>query len=203
LNEEIFQKNNTFVNQIEPSFDQLFKLNNLKAELQAKDTTIKKLKAHINVSMKLLPVKEKVFVITALKNNLRKLKGKEIADNVAQMLNTASITPGMYKLDLVILAPKVKNNREAHKYYLKHTIEQAAILRVVVEQAKSRNPLDSASYSACMYVKLIQELLGYVRDTCPDIHKPSEKLVAVTPINNKKKQFNLLTLSHYQGTFPE
>ncbi|GKD12489.1 hypothetical protein Tco_1196896 [Tanacetum coccineum] len=89
----------------------------------------------------------------------------------------------MYKLDLVILAPKVKNNREAHKYYLKHTIEQAAILRVVVEQAKSRNPLDSASYSACMYVKLIQELLGYVRDTCPDIHKPSEKLVAVTPIN--------------------
>ncbi|GKB28620.1 retrovirus-related pol polyprotein from transposon TNT 1-94 [Tanacetum coccineum] len=37
-----------------------------------------------------------------------------------------------------------------------------------------------------MYVKLIQELLGYVRDTCPDIHKPSEKLVAVTPINKKK-----------------
>ncbi|GJU42701.1 hypothetical protein Tco_1195658, partial [Tanacetum coccineum] len=36
------------------------------------------------------------------------------------------------------------------------------------------------------YVKLIQELLGYVRDTCPDIHKPSEKLVAVTPINKKK-----------------
>ncbi|GKA48490.1 hypothetical protein Tco_0741448 [Tanacetum coccineum] len=92
----------------------------------------------------------------------------------------------MYKLDLVILAPKVKNNREAHEYYLKHTMEQATILREVVEQAKSRNPLDSASYSACMYVKLIQELLGYVRDTCPDIHKPSDKLVAVTPINMKK-----------------
>ncbi|GJW78851.1 retrovirus-related pol polyprotein from transposon TNT 1-94 [Tanacetum coccineum] len=35
------------------------------------------------------------------------------------------------------------------------------------------------------YVKLIQELLGYVKDTCPDIYKPSEKLVAVTPINKK------------------
>nr|GEX09545.1 hypothetical protein [Tanacetum cinerariifolium] len=34
--------------------------------------------------------------------------------------------------------------------------------------------------------KLIQELLKYVRDTSPDIHKPSEKLVAVTPINKKK-----------------
>ncbi|GJW54944.1 hypothetical protein Tco_0099029 [Tanacetum coccineum] len=47
LNKEIFQKNNTSVNQTEPSFDQLFELNNLKAELQAKDTTIKKLKANI------------------------------------------------------------------------------------------------------------------------------------------------------------
>ncbi|GJS90105.1 hypothetical protein Tco_0772741 [Tanacetum coccineum] len=124
--------------------------------------------------------KEKVFVITTLKNDLRKLKGKEIANNVAQMSNDATIAPGMYKLDPVILAPKVKNNREAYKYYLKHTMEQAAILREVVEQAKSRNPLDSASYSTCMYVKLIQVFLEYVRDTCLDIHKPSEKLVAVT-----------------------
>nr|GEW03333.1 hypothetical protein [Tanacetum cinerariifolium] len=47
LNKEIFQKYNTYVNQSEPSFDQLFELNNLKSEFQAKDTTIKKLKAHI------------------------------------------------------------------------------------------------------------------------------------------------------------
>nr|GEZ87023.1 hypothetical protein [Tanacetum cinerariifolium] len=50
----------------------------------------------------------------------------------------------------------------------------------------SLNFLDSASYSACKYVKLIQELLGYVRDTCLDIHKPSKKLVVVTPINKKR-----------------
>ncbi|GJT40139.1 hypothetical protein Tco_0940004 [Tanacetum coccineum] len=92
----------------------------------------------------------------------------------------------MYKLDPVTLAPKDKNNRETHIYYLKHTIKQAAILREIVEQAKSLNPLDSVSYSAYKYVKLIQELLGYVRDTCPNIHKPSEKLVAVMPINKKK-----------------
>ncbi|GJT37496.1 hypothetical protein Tco_0937361 [Tanacetum coccineum] len=102
------------------------------------------------------------------------------------MLPAATIAPGMYKLDLVTLAPKDKNNRETYIYYLKHTREQAAILREIVEQAISLNPLDSASYSACKYVKLIQELLGYVRDTCPDIHKPSEKLVVVTPINKKK-----------------
>ncbi|GJY43252.1 hypothetical protein Tco_0431465 [Tanacetum coccineum] len=147
LNKEIFQKNNTAVNQTGPTFDHLFELNNLKAELQTKDTTIEKLKANI------------------------------------KSLNKTSTTN---RLDPVTLAPKDKNNRETHIYYLKHTMEQAAILREIVEQAKSLNPLDSASYSVCKYVKLIQELLGYVRDTFPDIHKPSEKVVVVTPINKKK-----------------
>ncbi|GJY32380.1 hypothetical protein Tco_0415875 [Tanacetum coccineum] len=255
-----FQKNNTSVNQTEPSFNQLFELNNLKAELQAKDTIIEKLKANIkrlnktsttnnvkkdideietiNIKLKHRVTKliaknehlkqtykqlydsikpsrvrakeqteslinklnqksveitdlnaqlqEKVFVIKALKNDLKKFKGKDIVDNAAQVSNTTTSAPGMYKLNPVYLAPKVKYNREAREYYLKHTLEQAAILREVVEQAKSRNPLDTASYSACMYVKLIQELLGYVRDTCHDIQKPSEKLVAVRPINKKK-----------------
>ncbi|GKF23639.1 hypothetical protein Tco_0075961 [Tanacetum coccineum] len=47
LNKEIIQKNNTSVNQTEPSFDQLFELNNFKPKLQAKDTTIMKLKEQI------------------------------------------------------------------------------------------------------------------------------------------------------------
>ncbi|GJU55186.1 integrase, catalytic region, zinc finger, CCHC-type containing protein [Tanacetum coccineum] len=205
------KKNHTSVIRTEPSFDQLFELNNVKAKLQAKDMTIKKLKAHnkrvnetstnksvkkdfdeietINIELEHKVTKqiaenehlkqtykqlydlikpshvrakeqaeslvnqvnqksveisdlnaqlqEKVVVITALKNDLRKLKGKEIADNVAQVSNATTIAPGMYKLNPVILAPKVKNNREAHEYYLKHTMEQAAILREVVEQAKS------------------------------------------------------------------
>nr|GEW38527.1 retrovirus-related Pol polyprotein from transposon TNT 1-94 [Tanacetum cinerariifolium] len=92
----------------------------------------------------------------------------------------------MYKLNPVTLAPRDKNNKQTHIYYLKHTMEQAAILKELIEQAKSLNPLDCASYSAYKYVKLIQELLGYVRYTCLDIHKPSEKLVAVTPINKKE-----------------
>ncbi|GJU24915.1 hypothetical protein Tco_1163536 [Tanacetum coccineum] len=118
LNKEIFQKNNTSVNQTKPSFYQL----------------------------------KKVFVITTLKNDLSILKRKDTVGNVAQMSNATNMAPGME----------------------------------VVEQAKSRNHLDSASYSACVYVKLIQELLSYVRDTCPNIHKPSEKLVTGTPINKKK-----------------
>ncbi|GKE08501.1 retrovirus-related pol polyprotein from transposon TNT 1-94, partial [Tanacetum coccineum] len=69
-------------------------------------------------------------------------------DNVAQESNATTIVLGMYKLDPVTLAPKDKNNRKTHIYYLKHTIQQDAILREIVEQSKSLNPLDSASYSA-------------------------------------------------------
>ncbi|GKD37410.1 hypothetical protein Tco_1257617, partial [Tanacetum coccineum] len=85
----------------------------------------------------------------------------------------------MYKIDPVTLAPKDKKNRETHTYYLKHTMEQVAILREIVEQAKSLNPLDSTSYFACKYVKMIQDLLGYVRDTCLDIHKPRRTFTLV------------------------
>ncbi|GJU51594.1 hypothetical protein Tco_1221149 [Tanacetum coccineum] len=56
-------------------------------------------------------LQEKVFVITAVKNDLRKLKGKDIVDNDAQVSNATTIAPEMYKLDLVTLAPKDKNNR--------------------------------------------------------------------------------------------
>nr|GEZ02847.1 hypothetical protein [Tanacetum cinerariifolium] len=121
-----------------------------------------------------------------IKNDLRKFKGNDIVENVAQVLNFTTTAPGIYKPDSVNLAPKDKNNRETHIFYLKKTMEQAVILREIVEQAKSLNPLDSASYSSYKYVKLIQELLGHVRDTFLDIHKPSEKLVVVTPINKKK-----------------
>ncbi|GJV49883.1 hypothetical protein Tco_1440095 [Tanacetum coccineum] len=54
----------------------------------------------------------------------------------------------MLKIDVEPIAPKLLNNRTAHSYYLRHTQEQAVILREVVEQGKSQNslnnPLDSA-----------------------------------------------------------
>nr|GEV70230.1 hypothetical protein [Tanacetum cinerariifolium] len=54
-----------------------------------------------------------------IKNDLKKLKGKDIVANAAQMSNAATIAPRMNKINLVIFSPKVKNNREAHEYYLK------------------------------------------------------------------------------------
>nr|GEV50197.1 retrovirus-related Pol polyprotein from transposon TNT 1-94 [Tanacetum cinerariifolium] len=96
-----------------------------------------------------IKLSRKDFCHNSIKNDLRKFKGKDIVDNAAQASNATFITLGMYKLDPVTLASKEKNNRETHIYYLKHTIEQAALFREIVEQSKSLNPLDSASYSAC------------------------------------------------------
>ncbi|GKC94175.1 retrovirus-related pol polyprotein from transposon TNT 1-94 [Tanacetum coccineum] len=155
LNKEIFPKNKTSVNQIEPSFDQLFELNNLKAEFQAKDTTIEKLKTNIKRLNKTSTTNNTYKQLYDSINPLR-VRAKEQTESLINQLNQKSVEITDLnaqlqetKLDLVILAPKVKNNREAHEYYLKYTIEKADILREVVEQAKSRNPLDSASYSAC------------------------------------------------------
>ncbi|GKA38248.1 hypothetical protein Tco_0730799 [Tanacetum coccineum] len=51
-------------------------------------------------------IQDKVFVITSLKNDLRKIKGKEIVDIAAQIPSANTIVPGMFKLDLEHLAPR-------------------------------------------------------------------------------------------------
>ncbi|GJS96612.1 copia protein [Tanacetum coccineum] len=77
---------------------------------------------------------EKDLVITALRNELRKLKGKDLADTV---VTKRPIAPEMLKIDVEPIAPKLLNNRTTHSEYLWYTQEQAAILMEIVEQGKS------------------------------------------------------------------
>ncbi|GKA73053.1 integrase, catalytic region, zinc finger, CCHC-type containing protein [Tanacetum coccineum] len=132
-------------------------------------------------------IQDKVFVITSLKNDLRKSKGKEIVENVIHIPSATTIAPGMFKLDLVPLPPRLLQNREVHINYLRNTQEQANILQEIVEQVKAKQPLDGDLDLACKYATRIQELLVYVQDTCPNAITPSTKKVAVTPMNNVKK----------------
>ncbi|GJY40085.1 retrovirus-related pol polyprotein from transposon TNT 1-94, partial [Tanacetum coccineum] len=62
---------------------------------------------------------EKVFAIAALKNKLRKLKGKNVVD-IAVSKPSATIAPGMFKLDIKPISHRLKNNRDAHELYLGH-----------------------------------------------------------------------------------
>nr|GEZ16663.1 hypothetical protein [Tanacetum cinerariifolium] len=61
-------------------------------------------------------LQEKVLVITALNDNLRKLKGKVVVDE-AVILHP--IDPELLKVDVALLAPKLRNNMTAHSNYLK------------------------------------------------------------------------------------
>ncbi|GKA15042.1 retrovirus-related pol polyprotein from transposon TNT 1-94 [Tanacetum coccineum] len=102
-------------------------------------------------------------------------ESKNMVEKDVQPNNPNVIAPGMFKLDLEPLAPKVLKNKDAHIDYIKHSQEQ------------STKTLDSDLDSACKIVQRIQEVLVYVKDTCPSLTKPSEKLVAVTPLNKNKK----------------
>nr|GEV92868.1 retrovirus-related Pol polyprotein from transposon TNT 1-94 [Tanacetum cinerariifolium] len=70
------------------------------------------------------------LIIAALRDELRKLKGKAIVDT---MVSTYTIVPEMLKVDVEPIAPRLLNNRTVHSDYLRLTHEQAAILKEVVK----------------------------------------------------------------------
>nr|GEW62081.1 hypothetical protein [Tanacetum cinerariifolium] len=133
-------------------------------------------------------LQEKVLVITALKDTLRKLKGKTIFDE-AVILHP--IDPELLKINVALLAPKLQNNRTAHYDYLKHTQEETATLREIVQHERLLNPLNNSLDYACKYTKQIQELLIILKQTCPCINDLGVTLPTSDsgshPLGNTKK----------------
>nr|GEU71283.1 hypothetical protein [Tanacetum cinerariifolium] len=84
-------------------------------------------------------LQEKVLVIIALKDALKTLKGKALADDT---ITSHSIDPKMLNVDVESLNPRLLNNRSAHFDYLKYTQEEAVILREIMER-KTQNPLNA------------------------------------------------------------
>nr|GEY83170.1 hypothetical protein [Tanacetum cinerariifolium] len=127
---------------------------------QAKDTVILKLKEKLNslngdvkdrhvkrdveeietLNIK-LDHKEKVLVITTLKVQLNKLKGKAV---LSKAVSLNLIDPGLLKVDVAPLVLKLCNNRIAHIDYIRHTQEEAATLREIVESDILLSPLNTS-----------------------------------------------------------
>ncbi|GJS59667.1 retrovirus-related pol polyprotein from transposon TNT 1-94 [Tanacetum coccineum] len=102
-----------------PALNEFFVINYLKAQLQAKESLIRKLRAQIAT-----------------------LKGKNVSENNEPVNNASVIATGMFTLDLEPLSHRLKNNREAHEDYLKKTKEHTDTLRGIIEQARKQNPSD-------------------------------------------------------------
>nr|GEU53735.1 hypothetical protein [Tanacetum cinerariifolium] len=93
----------------------------------------------------------------------------------------------LLKIDVASLAPELRNNRTARNDYLKHTQEETATLREIVENERLLNPLSTPFDYTCKYTKRIQELLIIIKQTRPCINDLGTKLMAVTSKNNDKK----------------
>ncbi|GJR22401.1 retrovirus-related pol polyprotein from transposon TNT 1-94, partial [Tanacetum coccineum] len=119
---------------------------------------------------------EKVLEITALKDHLRKLKGKALVDNV---VTKHIIDPEMLKIDVEPITPKLLNKNTPYSAYIKHTQEEATVLRDLVEQIKLKYPLDRSLESACRV-------------------KPSTSASGSQPSGNTKKDKILQTPSSTQ-----
>nr|GEY92517.1 hypothetical protein [Tanacetum cinerariifolium] len=153
INKECYDINNSFSQQSAPTFDQLFKINDLKAQSQEKDTVIVKLKERLKslseeqcddlikqVNIKSAEnsdlnasLQEKDLVIAALKETLSRLKGKAV---VNEAVSLHSIDPELLKINVAPLDPKQRNNRTAHTDYLRYTQEETTTLREIVERMK-------------------------------------------------------------------
>nr|GEU99564.1 uncharacterized mitochondrial protein AtMg00810-like [Tanacetum cinerariifolium] len=151
-------------------------------KLSMVNSSLKKLKNHL-ASFDVV-VKEKALVITALKDNLSKFKRKAIVDEAVPL---HPIDPELLKIDVAPLAPKLRNNRTTYYDYLKHTQEETATFREVVENERLLNPLNTSLDYVCKYTKRIQELLIILKQTCPCINYLGDKLMAVNPVNKTKK----------------
>nr|GFC85422.1 hypothetical protein [Tanacetum cinerariifolium] len=128
-------------------------------------------------------LQEKVLVITTLKEQLDKLKGKAV---ITEAVSLNHIDPELLKVDVTPVVSKLRKNRTAHTDYIRHTKKEAAILRKIVESERRLSPLNTSLDYACKYTRRIQELLMILQQTCPYLTDIGTKLETVTPKNTTK-----------------
>nr|GFC78175.1 pyruvate, phosphate dikinase regulatory protein, chloroplastic [Tanacetum cinerariifolium] len=169
--------------------------NELKAQIQEKDTVILKLKETIksfhaddkgskveDIETQNLELDHRVTKLTAENNHLKqtykqlfdsikssRVQSKEQCDDLINQVNLKSVKVADLNVDVVPLIPKLRKNRTAHIDYLKHTLDEAATLRELVESERLLSPLNAPLAYACKYTRRIKVLLMILQQTCPRI----------------------------------
>ncbi|GJV45887.1 retrovirus-related pol polyprotein from transposon TNT 1-94 [Tanacetum coccineum] len=112
---------NEHLKQTYKKLSDLIKLTHTRSKEQCDDLINKVNLKSVEISDLNASLQEKVLVITALKDDLRKLKGKALVDNA---VTKHTIDPEMLKIDIEPITPKLLNKRTAHSAYIKHTHTQ-------------------------------------------------------------------------------
>ncbi|GJZ73429.1 retrovirus-related pol polyprotein from transposon TNT 1-94 [Tanacetum coccineum] len=120
-------------------------------------------------------------------DDLRKLKGKALVDNV---VTKHTIDPEMLKIDVEPITPKLLNKRTAHSAYIKHTQEEAAVLRDLVEHVKANYPLDHSLESAFRITTTTEVPLRKLTDL--ENETPKHVVTLVYSRKSRKSKTNVL-----------
>nr|GFA54648.1 integrase, catalytic region, zinc finger, CCHC-type, peptidase aspartic, catalytic [Tanacetum cinerariifolium] len=121
---------------------------------------------------------ENILVITTLKDTLSTLKGKVVVNEVVTL---HPIDPELLKIDVAPLAPKLLNNRTAHNDYLKHTQEEIATLREIVENERLLNLLNtSLDYAnVCPLTRIVTPTIVPPKEPIPIINSTDKPVVTL------------------------
>ncbi|GJT61914.1 retrovirus-related pol polyprotein from transposon TNT 1-94 [Tanacetum coccineum] len=142
-----------------------------KTQLQAKDTTIRKLKERIK----------------SIRENYKEEKVKQDMDEIETI--NIKLEHSLAKLlsENELLHKEIEHLKKIYKYQFDSIKKTRALSKEhcdsLIAQLNSKS-MENADLKGQIQEK---ELLVYVQDTCPNTNKPSENLVAVTPMNKVKK----------------
>ncbi|GJT38983.1 integrase, catalytic region, zinc finger, CCHC-type containing protein [Tanacetum coccineum] len=136
--------------------------------------------------------------LSNLRDKIQKDNHNELVDRFSNLENKLScvnkdhvklkvLAPGKYVIDVDLIPPRNRNNREVHLVYLKHLKENVETLREIIKEVNVKTPLDSSLASACLYNKHSQELLEYVIGTCLKDLNTRDNKHAYTLLPKKKQ----------------
>nr|GFB44143.1 hypothetical protein [Tanacetum cinerariifolium] len=157
-----------------PDFDSVFLIGKMQASLQGKENAIHQLKKQLSELQATCSDTESENV--TLKTSVSKAK-----------VQPSVVTRTKHAVDVELIVPRLRNNRDAHIDYLRHLKESMETIHDIVEEAKVVRPLDRSIVSACRYTQHSQELLEYAIGTYPQGSQQRAKKLAHTPLIRKKQ----------------
>nr|GFB04512.1 hypothetical protein [Tanacetum cinerariifolium] len=152
----------------------------MQASLQGKDNVIRQLEKKLSQ-----------LQVTHRDTNLaRRVQTTE--SQITKLTDQAKVQPSVltrtkHAVDVKLIVPRLRNNRDAHLDYLRHLKESVETIHDIVKEAKVVKPLDRSIVSACRYTKHSQELLEYAIGTCHHDSQPRAKQLAHIPLIKKKQ----------------
>ncbi|GJU73685.1 retrovirus-related pol polyprotein from transposon TNT 1-94 [Tanacetum coccineum] len=211
--------------------------NELKAQSQAKDTVIVKLKEQIkslkgngeDSSVKLdmdeietlnIELEHRVTKLVTENEHLKqtykqlydsikpkRVQSKEQCDALIKQVNIKSaeisdLNAKLQEQGLVIAALKNELRKLKGKALDNKETEEALVLRDIVEHVKANYPHDPLLESAVRYTKVIQDLLSHISRSCPSINNCGPQKTEAIPRKKDKQVRFAETLTLTENTKP-